>query len=243
MYTVVGATKTDVTASTISSCVVDYGGYNNIHRFATVKPLLTASLNTGTNYQFDIYGISNPATTNILSQVRMIAGTGATRDYYQIYNDAYQLFTVTPAVAKVETALTLPTITPTIIQSLTNINLNINTSPSVTLSQYVSHIRLVYNLNMRNTLATPVLSATNFDAFDIKDSPTGLAYFYSTTTQTTNFALATSNFMTPSSAETFVSTFQSQIITQKVISNTITYGNGVNTFVAIVWNSDRKSVV
>jgi hypothetical protein len=236
-YTVAGTTKTDVTASLITSCVVDYGGTGNIHRYATVKPILAAALNAGTVYQFDFFGINNPTTTDVLSHVRMFAGTGATRDYYQVFNDAYHLYTVTPAAAIVEASPALPAITPTTIQSLTNINLNINTAAATAITQDIVHIRLLYNLNMRNTQTTPVLSATNFETFDVTDATYGLAYFYTKTTQNTNFVLATSNFKTPTSAEPFVSAFQAQIVSRKVVAKTITYSNGANTFVAPPWTS------
>jgi hypothetical protein len=141
-----GGVKTDVTLTLISSCVVDFGGSNNLHRYAVIRPRLIAALNAGTTYQFDIFGIANPTTANILSQIRLVAGTGTTtRDYSLIAYDAYQLYTVTPAAAVTETSVALPAFSPTTIQELTNINLNINTAPSVSLSSDIGHVRLVYS--------------------------------------------------------------------------------------------------
>ena len=237
VFTVSGTTKTEITASAVSSCLIDFGGNNNAHRYGTVVPKLTAALTSGTTYQFDIYGIDNPTTTNILTPVRVIAGTGATRDYYQIYTDVYHLYTTTPTAAVVETAQNLPTLSPTQIQSLTNVNLPINTALSTLVSADINHIRLVYNYDMMNKLATPLTSAANFETFSVDALTYGLAYFYTNTAQTTNFVLAVQNMRTPASAQTFVSSFQAQIIQQKVIKSTINYNTGTNTFVAIPWTS------
>jgi hypothetical protein len=237
-FTVVGTVKTDVTASLITKCVVDYGGSSNAHRYASVKPILASALNTATVYEFDIYGIDNPTTTDILSQVRMVASetpAAANKDY-QLFYDGHQLYTATPTAAVTEATVAMPAIAPTTIQSLTNINLNVNTAVATSVPIDIAHVRLIYNLNMRNTLTTPVLSATNFETFDVKDATYGLSYFYSTTSKTTNFALATSNFLTPTSAEPFVTSFQAQIIKQKVVAKIIPYSSAT-VFVAPPWTS------
>jgi hypothetical protein len=237
-FTVAGSTKTDVTSSLITKCVVDYGGDSNIHRYAKVKPILASSLNAGTVYQFDIYGIDNPTVTDIMSQVRMVAAENPSAGVYNymISYDGFQLYTVTPTAATTETTVAMPAIAPTTIQSLTNIALNVNTAASISIPQDIAHVRLVYNLKMRNTLTTPKLSATNFETFDVTDATYGLAYFYTQVTTATNFVLSTSNFLTPTSAEPFVSSFQAQIIAQKVVKKIVPYSS-TTTFVAPPWTS------
>lgn len=215
----------------VTRCEVDYGGDNSLDRTATVKVILSATMATTTEYQIDIYSINNPITTDVLSYVRMVAGTGTTRDYYQVYTDSFHLYTVTKA-AITEPAQTLPTITPATIQLPTSFNLPITTATSgaVSLAQDINHIRLTYNWDMNNA----GMAATGFETFDVIP---GLAYYYNKAAKTTSFNLPLTGMLTPDSGETFVPTFKAQIIKQKVVSNEISYTVGGNAFAAIQYTS------
>jgi hypothetical protein len=229
-YTVVGVTKT-VWAG-VTRCVVDYGGFNQIHRAAVVRVVLNANMNAGTTYQIDILGINNPASANVNTHVVMYSGATAVKSYLNVHFDQTHLYTTNPAIIT-EAAQTLPVIAPNIIQSLTSFNLNVNTAAPLSLETEIDHLRLAYNPDMTNKIA-PGFSATNFESFDVEP---GLGFLYQKTTKTTNFVLNLLNLLTPASAQPFVSAFSVQVIDQKVIKSDIPYSTGASTFVAIPYTT------
>ena len=223
-WTVSGSTKTSI-GGTLYGCYISYGGYSSIHRYASVK-IIHTGLAANTNYQFDIYGIDNPTTTNIMSHVKMIAGTGT--DVDTSFTDTYQLYTVT-AASVTESTQTLPAFSPTTIQLSTSINLNV-VSPSVTsLTKDINHVRLLYNTDMNN----PAMTATNFEPYDVIP---GLGYFYTQNTQSVTFTMALQNFRTPASAATFTSSFKAQLIQRKIVKSEIPYSSS-QAFVAILYTT------
>jgi hypothetical protein len=229
-YTVVGVTKTPWAG--VTRCVVDYGGFNQIHRAAIVRVILNANMAAGTTYQVDIFGVDNPTLPNINSYAVMYSGATAVKSYLNVHFDETQVWTTNPAILT-EAAQTLPVIAPNVIQSLTNFNLNVNTAAPLSLETEIDHLRIVYNPDMNNKIA-PGFSATNFEAFDVLP---GLGFLYQKTTKTTNFVLNLFNMLTPASAKTFVSAFSVQVIDQKVIKSHVPYNTGTSTFVAIPYTT------
>ena len=223
-WTVSGSTKT--ASGALYGCYVSYGGYNNIHRYTSIK-IIHTGLAANTKYQFDIYGVNNPTTANIMNYVRFIGGSGT--DVDTEFTDNFQLHTVT-ATSTTAATQTLPTLSPSTIQMATNINLNIATTAMTSLVQDINHVRLLYNADMNN----PAMTATNFEPFDVIP---GLGYFYSKTTNPISFTMALQNFNTPASATpTFTSSFKAQLIKQKIVMAEIPY-TSTQVFVAIPYTS------
>eukprot|EP01019_Chilodonella_uncinata_P004412 GABU01005303.1.p1 GENE.GABU01005303.1~~GABU01005303.1.p1 ORF type:complete len:486 (+),score=94.91 GABU01005303.1:865-2322(+) len=224
-------------AAWATRCTVEYGGTGvaskyDISRYATVKVVLSSALTAGVNYRIDIYGIDNPTAANVLNEVRMVAGTTSPLDILQFFDDQFQLYTVTPAAATAISA-TLPTLSTTIQNGLAAATLSIAVTPSTTLSANTEHIRLTYNSDM---YSASIAATANLNAYNVN---AGLSFFYNTVDRPTltSPTISVSNLIAPASAETFVSQFKADLIEQKVIAYTITYGAGINTFNAIVWQS------
>ena len=224
-------------AAWATRCTVEYGGTGvaakyDISRYATIKVVLSSALAAGTNYRIDIYGIDNPTAANVLNEVRMVAGTTSPLDILQFFDDQYQLYTVTPAAATAISA-TLPTLSTTIQNGLAAATLPITVTPSTTLSANTEHIRLTYNSDM---YSASIAATANLNAYNVN---AGLSFFYNTVDRPTltSPTITVSNLIAPASAETFVSQFKADLIEQKVIAYTITYGAGANIFNAIAWQS------
>lgn len=230
-WTISGTTKT--AWGGITNCILNFGGGSNqLHRSAFIEMVPTSAMSTGTTYVIDFYGIVNPALNQVLTELRVYAGhlTSGVKQYTNTMLEQNHIYTSNPTIT-VETAQTLPTITPTEIQLSTNFNLAVNTAGSITLEDQYDHVRMLYNLDMYN----PAVTAVQFETFDIE---TGLALFYSQSSKSTNFNLQLSNMMTPSSAKpVFTSQFQVDLIKDKVITRRITYNPGASTFVGKVWTT------
>lgn len=229
-------TSPKTAAAFITRCTIEYGGAglasrNDISRYATIKVVLASALSAGTTYEIDIYGIDNPASANILNEVQLVAGTTSPVDILQVYQDAYQLYTVTPAAATAVSA-NLPTFsTSTIQNSVAGYSLSLTTIPTTSLAADTDHIRLTYNTDM---YTSSISATTSLESFNVNP---GLSFFYNQAAKSPATSMTVSNMIAPADAETFVSSFKADLIKQKVIAVTITYGAGANTFNAVAWTS------
>lgn len=132
-WTISGTTKT--AWGGITNCILNFGGGSNqLHRSAFIEMVPSITMATGTTYVVDFYGIVNPTQNEVLTELRVYAGhiTAGIKQYTNAMLEQNHIYTSSPTIT-VETAQTLPAITPTEIQLSTNFNLAANTAGSITL--------------------------------------------------------------------------------------------------------------
>lgn len=111
------ATKAKTAWSGVTNCIINFGGgVGKLHRTAYVELQLDAAMNAGTTYAIDLYGLLNPAIQEVLSELTLVTGeiSGTVKTYTNTMYESGHIYT-SNVVSTVETAQTLPTISPTTI--------------------------------------------------------------------------------------------------------------------------------